>query len=374
MKPTKKKTVACPAALRLEAMLPVDAGILSQQADDWTDRSVERGTVGPLAAEHALWHNCLFRNVTFTDCRLHSAQLSDIRFEGCDLSNLALDGAALNRVEFVGCKLLGAALPDATLNHVRLERCNGRYLNLSGSRLRQVRFTECDLTEAALRAMIDRAVGHAAQHRVFAYAAARHRPQAVAARRPAADRRRPVGRYRRPEPGPRPAAAAGRRRPHPNRRRDRITMEIREITGNNRRYLPLLLVGDEQEEMVMRDLPHGSLFVCFDPDPCAVAVVTDEGDGCCELKNLAVEPCRQRQGYGRRMVAFVVRRYTARGYRTLRVGTGETPSTLSFYAQCGFRPAGRIPDFFTRNYDHPIVEEGVLLRDMILLEQPLGTE
>ena len=92
-------------------------------------------------------------------------------------------------------------------------------------------------------------------------------------------------------------------------------MEIREITGNKRRYLPLLLVGDEQEEMVMRYLPHGSLFVCFDPDPCAVAVVTDEGDGCCELKNLAVEPCRQRQGYGRRMVAFVVRRYTARGYR-----------------------------------------------------------
>ena len=60
--------------------------------------------------------------------------------------------------------------------------------------------------------------------------------------------------------------------------------------------------------------------------------------------------------------------------RTLRVGTGETPSTLRFYAQCGFRPAGRIHDFFTRNYDHPIVEEGVLLRDMILLEQPLGTE
>ena len=151
-------------------------------------------------------------------------------------------------------------------------------------------------------------------------------------------------------------------------------MEIREITGDKRRYLPLLLVGDEQEEKVMRYLPHGSLFVCFDPDPCAVAVVTDEGDGCCELKNLAVEPCRQRQGHGRRMVAFVVRRYAEQGYRTLRVGTGETPSTLRFYAQCGFRPAGRIHDFFTRNYDHPIVEEGVLLRDMILLEQPLGTE
>ena len=31
-------------------------------------------------------------------------------------------------------------------------------------------------------------------------------------------------------------------------------MEIREITGDKRRYLPLLLVGDEQEEMVMRYL------------------------------------------------------------------------------------------------------------------------
>lgn len=61
---------------------------------------------------------------------------------------------------------------------------------------------------------------------------------------------------------------------------------------------------------------------------------------------------------------------------TARCGSAraETPSTLRFYAQCGFRPAGRIHDFFTRNYDHPIVEEGVLLRDMILLEQPLGTE
>lgn len=122
-------------------------------------------------------------------------------------------------------------------------------------------------------------------------------------------------------------------------------MEIREITGDKRRYLPLLLVGDEQEEMVMRYLPHGSLFVCFDPDPCAVAVVTDEGDGCCELKNLAVEPCRQRQGYGRRMVAFVVRRYTARGYRTLRVGTGETPRRSASMHSAASAPQAASPTF-----------------------------
>ena len=142
-------------------------------------------------------------------------------------------------------------------------------------------------------------------------------------------------------------------------------MEIREITGDKRRYLPLLLVGDEQEEMVMRYLPHGSLFVCFDPDPCAVAVVADEGDGCCELKNLAVEPCRQRQGHGRRMVAFVVRRYAEQGYRTLRVGTGETPASFAFYSACGFTLSHRVKNFFTDNYPQPIWDDGVLLTDMV---------
>ena len=71
-------------------------------------------------------------------------------------------------------------------------------------------------------------------------------------------------------------------------------MEIREITGDKRRYLPLLLVGDEQEEMVMRYLPHGSLFVCFDPDPCAVAVVADEGDGCRSEERRVGKECRSR--------------------------------------------------------------------------------
>ena len=74
------------------------------------------------------------------------------------------------------------------------------------------------------------------------------------------------------------------------------------------------------------------------------------------------------------MVAFVVRRYAERGYRTLRVGTGETPLDAPLLRAVRLPPRRPHPRLFTRNYDHPIVEEGVLLRDMILLEQPLGTE
>ena len=56
--------------------------------------------------------------------------------------------------------------------------------------------------------------------------------------------------------------------------------------------------------------------------------------------------------------------------KIFRLGTGETPSTLRFYHNCGYRYSHRIPDFFTDNYDHAIVEEGVLLKDMVYLRKP----
>lgn len=61
-------------------------------------------------------------------------------------------------------------------------------------------------------------------------------------------------------------------------------------------------------------------------------------------------------------------------FRTLRVGTGESPLTLPFYEACGFKRADVIADFFTEHYEHPIVEAGQLLRDMIVLELSLANE
>lgn len=37
----------------------------------------------------------------------------------------------------------------------------------------------------------------------------------------------------------------------------------------------------------------------------------------------------------------------------------------------GFKYSHRIKNFFTDNYDHPIVEEGILLEDMVYLKRRL---
>lgn len=39
--------------------------------------------------------------------------------------------------------------------------------------------------------------------------------------------------------------------------------------------------------------------------------------------------------------------------------------TISFYRKCGFHYSHTVPDFFTVNYDHPIEEDGKILKDML---------
>ena len=148
-------------------------------------------------------------------------------------------------------------------------------------------------------------------------------------------------------------------------------MNIFEVKTDKKRYLSLLLLGDEQEDMIDRYLERGTMYALEEDGRVrAVCVVTDEGDGTLELKNLAVSPECQRRGLGRRMVEFLTQTYRGR-YRRLLVGTGDSPLTLPFYEACGFRRSHVVPNFFTDHYDHPIFEGGRQLVDMIYLIKAL---
>ena len=146
-------------------------------------------------------------------------------------------------------------------------------------------------------------------------------------------------------------------------------MEFCAISDNKRAFLPLLLLGDEQEEMINRYLDRGTLWALYDGGVLrCVCVVTEEGDGDFEIKNLAVAPGSQRRGYGRAMVEHAARQ--CRGRRLL-AGTGDSPLTVPFYQACGFQEDHRIPNFFTESYDHPIYEAGRRLVDMVVFAMPL---
>lgn len=164
-------------------------------------------------------------------------------------------------------------------------------------------------------------------------------------------------------------------------------LRITSVDCDREQYRDLLLLADEQWDMVERYLHRGEMFAAFaedEPRPKAGSapdralgcmIVTDEGVDerglrTAEVKSLAVDPAHQRSGVGRALLEFAAQHAT-RKYDILRVGTGDSPLTVPFYEACGFTRSHVLPDFFIENYDHPIVEADVQLKDMVILERRL---
>ena len=147
-------------------------------------------------------------------------------------------------------------------------------------------------------------------------------------------------------------------------------MEIVEIKTKKKDYLTLLLLADEQEDMIDRYLDRGTMFVLIDNGVKAECVVTDEGNGVLEIKNIATEPAYHGMGYGKELIEFVAGKYAGQ-YSVLQVGTGDSPLTIPFYERCGFVRSHIVSNFFIEHYDHPIYECGKQLIDMVYLQRQI---
>lgn len=147
-------------------------------------------------------------------------------------------------------------------------------------------------------------------------------------------------------------------------------MKITEVKENKKQYISLLLLADEQENMIDRYLDRGTMYVLDDGGVKCECVVTDEGNKILEIKNIATTQSCQGKGYGKLLIDFIVRKYKG-DYSVLQVGTGDSPLTIPFYEKCGFVRSHRIENFFIENYEHPIYEGGIQLKDMIYLQRKL---
>ena len=147
-------------------------------------------------------------------------------------------------------------------------------------------------------------------------------------------------------------------------------MVINEVSTNKKQYLDLLLLAYEQEDMIDRYLSRGRMYILDDNGIKCECVVTDEGNGVLEIKNIATVPKYQGKEYEKTLIDFIVNKYRGQ-YTVLQVDTGDSPLTIPFYEKCGFVRSSIIPNFFIDNYDHPIFEGGIQLVDMVYLQRPL---
>ena len=144
-------------------------------------------------------------------------------------------------------------------------------------------------------------------------------------------------------------------------------IEIKEISPD---LVPqkLLLEADPSIERVNQYL-EGSL--------CYVAVIQKEIVGVCvlntigknkiELFNIAVLPEKQKSGIGTQLLEFILDSVREKDIESVELGTGTFGYQLAFYQRFGFRVDSILKDHFINNYDEPIFENGIQIKDMLRL-------
>ncbi len=137
-----------------------------------------------------------------------------------------------------------------------------------------------------------------------------------------------------------------------------------------RQFLDLLLIADESLAMIEKYIDKGEMYIWKENGVKGGCIVTAESFDVLEIKNLAVYPQFQNQGYGKKIIAAISKKYCGK-YKILQIGTGDSPLTIPFYLKCGFKYSYRIKNFFIDNYDHEIYEFGVKLIDMVYLRKNL---
>ena len=145
-------------------------------------------------------------------------------------------------------------------------------------------------------------------------------------------------------------------------------MTIELVEENRRQYMDLLLIADEQEDMIERYLDLGDMFILYDKVLVGECVIIEKEVGIFELKNIAIYERFRGRGYGKKLINYLFDYYQGRG-KTMYVGTGDSPLSLPFYHRCGFKESHRIANFFVDHYDHPIIEDGKQLIDMVYLKR-----
>jgi GNAT superfamily N-acetyltransferase len=91
-----------------------------------------------------------------------------------------------------------------------------------------------------------------------------------------------------------------------------------------------------------------------------------------EILELAVDRRRQGQGFGRRLIEYMLGEARLRGKQALFVGTANSSiGNIVFYQKCGFRMDSVRKDYFWY-YQSPVYENGLRTRDLLVFRYDLA--
>lgn len=138
--------------------------------------------------------------------------------------------------------------------------------------------------------------------------------------------------------------------------------------------LPVLSDAEEGDELIRATLldPVCTAYASWlDTQLAGAAVVRWKEEEPGEIIYIAVAPDLRGQGYGKQIMHFLLEELRRRGGHALLVGTANAAlDNIAFYQKCGFRMYEIRRDYFAY-IQPPVAENGIVLRDMIVLRYDL---
>lgn len=141
------------------------------------------------------------------------------------------------------------------------------------------------------------------------------------------------------------------------------------VTTATPEHWNLLFRADPSKKLIQDYLQAGMLFArSKDGHPIAVMVLQELSPDKLEIKNIAVDPRFENRGIATKLLQDAVHFAKVHHYQQLQIGTGSTSfKQLYLYQKIGFRVTEIKRNFFVKNYGQPIHENGLLLRDVLVL-------
>ncbi len=149
---------------------------------------------------------------------------------------------------------------------------------------------------------------------------------------------------------------------------------IRKLKETEEAPYQLLLLADETKEAIDKYIFDSEIFVLEENNQLiALYALKAINLTQIEIKNIAVQTDFQGKGIGSFLLKDAFERAKELGFQSLLIGTGDASlKQLALYQRVGFKKHDVIKDFFIDNYPEPIFENGIQLKDMIVLEKKIN--
>ena len=136
---------------------------------------------------------------------------------------------------------------------------------------------------------------------------------------------------------------------------------------------PILLLADETQEAIDRYVFESDVYIVKDNDGKLIGVFCLQviSETMIELKNIAIVEEYQNKEIGSQVILYI-KKLCKNKYPYLLVGTPDCAiHQIHFYEKNGFVRFMIKQNFYINNYPDPIFENGIQLKDMLVLKYNL---